>query len=102
MVLIIAALQLTSPYGGSSNVAALAHKKVSGLQSQSVLVLLGKIHLVQFRQVESAPQNVPRPQKWSLVFADSVLLGDLLSLLNREERIEPLDLPIDWEFSEFS
>jgi len=102
MVLVIAARQFTSPHCGPSDVAALAHEKVTGLQSQPGFVLIGKVHLIQFRQVETVPENIPGAQERTLVFAEPVLLGDLLSLLNREERIEPLDSPIDWEFSEFS
>jgi hypothetical protein len=100
MVLIVALCKRPAPHGGSSDVAALAYEKVTGLQGEAYLVGLAEVRLVEIGQVEIAQKKffVRRNGRW--LSPTRFACDTFLPLLNGKQGIESMR-PVNGEFAKF-
>ena len=96
MVLVVAVSDLASPESSAADGATLADQQVIRPKREAGLFRLGEMHLIQFRQIESVPEDVFRPKKRALILSNTILLRYLFSLLNLENSVDPINFPIAW------
>ena len=93
MVLMVTALDFSSPHSRATNITTFTKKKVARLYFETRFFYLSKVHLVELIQIELIPENILGTKKRPLVVTSPVLLRDLFSLLNFKDGIHPVYLP---------